>query len=134
MLKLIINLPRGMNADLLMTSALALSDYRRKYRCYFKVTEDLPDYSRDLNLPSYEPSCVIRTSPAKNTLGVTEYEVDGYLLDVNLMERLAELQGLIPFEMYFEQRGAYDPHACDGLDLSQIEDDALDRLFNEVPA
>lgn len=134
MLKLIINLPRGMNADLLMTSALALADYKSKHYYKFRDVEDgLPEYG-DVDLPSYEPSFVITTSPAKNTLGVTEYEVDGCLLDVNLMERLAELQGLIPFEMYFEQRGAYDPHACDGLDLSQIEDDALDRLFNEVPA
>ena len=129
MLKLIINLPRGMNADLLMTSALALADYKRKHRYYFGIREDLPDY-RGLNLPSYEPSYVIRTSPAKNAVDVTEYEVDGYLLDVNLMERLNELQGLIPFDMYFEQRGAYDPAACDGLDLSDIHDDALDRLFN----
>lgn len=129
MLKLIINLPRGMNAELLMTSALALADYKRKHRYYFGIREDLPEY-RDLNLPAYEPSYVIRTSPAKNTLGVTEYEVDGYLLDVNMMERLSELQGLIPFEMYFEQRGAYDPAACDGLELGEIYDDALYSLFN----
>ena len=135
MLKLIINLPRGMNADVLMTSALALADYKAKHYYKFReaVETDVPNYG-EVCLPAYMPSTVIRTSPAKNTVGITEYEVDGYLLDVNLMERLVELQGLIPFEMYFEQRGKYDPNACEGLELGEISDSALERLFNEATA
>lgn len=130
MLKLIINLPCGMNADLLMTSALALADYKSKHYYKFSDVQDgLPEYG-DMDLPRFLPNHVIYPSPVNHNPGMVEYEVLGYMLDVNLMERLTELQGLIPFEMHFEQRGKYDPDACKDLDLGDIYDPALESLFN----
>ncbi|MBQ3444984.1 MAG: hypothetical protein IJG33_17260 [Selenomonadaceae bacterium] len=122
MLKLILRMPRDMDATLLMHSALALAHYRSKYYYKFRDVEyGLPEYG-DMYLPSYEPDYALHSAtPA----GVVEYEVLGYMLDLYLMETLAELQKLIPFEMYFEQRGKYDPNACSNLELGEIYDSAL---------
>lgn len=105
MLKLILKLPKGTDANLLVTTALALANYKAKRYYNFKVdSTDYADYEH-FDLAAIEPE---RTFYQRN-----EYEVPGYMLDVTLTETLIELQKLLPFEMYFEQRGKFDKHDWD---------------------
>ena len=129
MLKLIMKVPEGTDANLLMTSALALAHYKLRRHYAFKVdTYGTTDYA-DVDLVQFEPDWVCGTSG--------EYEVDASILDPFLMETLAEMQKLVPFEMYFENRGKYD--AAEWMYkhpewTGDIEDAALHRLFWEGAA
>ena len=129
MLKLILRVPNGMDATLIMHSAVALAHYKNERHYDFFYREDKSDRREDYlsdDPRGYEPDYVMHSAtPA----GVTEYEVNGYMLDPYLMETLTDLQKLIPFEMYFEQRGKYDPNACSNLALGEIYDSALETLF-----
>lgn len=135
MLKLIIKLPEEADANMLLVTALSLAEYKRKHYYQFKMKYDssVMDYC-NVNLPQFEPTPVYDsvTSMEDFRAGIKEYELDGSVLDPYLMERLAELQKLIPFEMYFEQRGAYDAakwmYENPGW-LGDIEDAALHSLF-----
>ena len=127
MLKLILTLPQDMDAELLMTTALALANYKVHKACQFKLERttraDYVDYE-GVDLISYEPDSVW------NNAG-HEYEVSGDILDPFLMETLCDLQRLIPFEMHFENRGKYDPAEWlyQGYEIGEIYDDALNSLF-----
>lgn len=138
MLKLIIKLPETTDAKLLMTTALALAHYKTHKYHDFKL--DTPncyiDYE-NVDLLSFEPEKVYGSCDTcywyeDYKSGMQEYELDAAVLDPYLVETLFELKKLVPFEMYFEQRGKYDP--ADWMYdhpewLGDIEDPALFRLF-----
>lgn len=131
MLKLIIKLPREADASILMPTAIALAHYKSKYHYKFRDGEydgSIVDYSgHDLNLFELEP---VWDTVSNDRL--EEYELNADVLDPYLMERLAELQKIIPFEMYFENRGKYDAAEWMWKNpdwLGDIYDNALDSLF-----
>lgn len=119
MLKLIIKLPKEADANLLMVSALALAHYKThktyEFKLELKCRSDYLDYE-NLDMQCFEPEKFYDRNECNTCYwyedyksGMEEYEVDASVLDPFLMETLVDLQKLIPFEMYFEQRGAYDP-------------------------
>ena len=118
MVKLIIKLPENMDANLLMQSALALADYKHRQHSYFKLKDyDELNYYDDYDLLSFEPDFVLHspTSYENYVAGVREYELSADILDPFLMEILSELQRIVPFEMFFDNRGKCDPATYDEL-------------------
>lgn len=132
MLKLILKMPKGADANLLMTSALALAQYKLQRHNHFGVdTYNAADYV-DVDLVQFEPERVYGYGSDRD-----EYEVDASILDPFLVETLAEMQAVVPFEMYFENRGKYDPARWMYEHpewTGDIEDAALHRLFWEGAA
>ena len=128
MLKLIIKLPRTADANLLMTAALALAQHKVNHKYFFGLNprDGYQDY-RDICREALEPSVALVTN--NYDLENREYEVGGEMVDVHFMETLNELRAIIPFDMYFEQRGIYDPHESDCCD-GEIYDPAVLSLFN----
>ena len=124
MLKLVLKLPDGMNADLLMTTAIALAHYKTQKHYHFKLNmaKGYLDYA-NVDLQSFEPESVWINNNH-------EYELNGDVVDVFLMETLAELQNLIPFDMYFDNRGEYDSRSPIGYDSGEIYDDAIAAIHN----
>lgn len=122
MLKLIIRMPENADANVLMLSALALAEYKLEhYYCFDGVHRTDSDYN-DIHLPSLEPQRVCRYDYS------AEYEVDGYMVDLFFVEQLTELQKVVPFEMYFEQRGLRDPREREDS-IGEIDDPAIASLF-----
>lgn len=112
MLKLIVKMPKNTDAHLLMITAIALADYKHKNHNHFRDMKDydgIADYD-GIELRAYEPDAVYDspTSMEDFEAGVQEYELHGDILDPFIMTQLVELQKIIPFEMYFENRGKYD--------------------------
>ncbi len=106
MLKLILRVPTCMDAELLLTTAAALAIYKAKNHNHYKIKYgDYGDYE-EYDETCWSPDFVFTNEKPFTTYdGMTEYTVDGDILDLFLVERLSELQQLIPFEMYFENRG-----------------------------
>ena len=127
MLKLIMKVPEGIDVNLLMTSALALAHYKKRRYYNFDVdTYGTAEYD-DVDLKLFEGERV----------GSGEYEFDASVLDPFLLERLNELRACVPFDMYFENRGAYDAARWMYEHpewTGDIEDPALHRLFWEGAA
>ena len=127
MVKLILKLSQDTDAELLMTTALALANYKvhKAYHFDLKPTSraSYVDYE-GVDIKGYEPDSTLDGY-------ANEYEVSGDILDPFLMETLSDLQRLIPFEMHFENRGKYDPAEWlyQGYEIGDIYDDALNSLF-----
>lgn len=139
MVKLIIKAPENMDVNLLMTTALALAHYKtqKPYHFELNMSKNYVDY-RDVDVISFEPDTVWNSSTSLDDFraGVKEYELTGDYLDVFLMETLADLQKIVPFEMYFENRGEYDPADWlhEGLyDTGTIYDRAIWLLYSAEP-
>ena len=99
MLKLVLKMPQETDAELLMTTALALADFKRNHPYKFNRHYDgtLPDYGA-MDLVAFEPELVWRGN-------VREHQVDADLIDPFLMETLRELKKIVRFEFSFEERG-----------------------------
>lgn len=139
MLKLVLKLPQQTDAKKLLLAAVALAEYKRLYYYKFEKSEcvgskeDVFDYGH-ADLPAYEPVSVSLAYSASysedKAAGVREYELDSDITDVFLMEMLGEMQKIVPFEMYFENRGKSEPPKGTMVDWDfEITDEAIFYLF-----
>ena len=139
MMTLVIKLPKGADANQLMLAALSVAQYKTQRYYSFKGMKSPSDYYNDysdVHLPLYEPQWVYNSPSASDNYrgGVEEYTVPAYALDLYLMDVLSDLQKVIPFEMYFENRGKFEVEdwSSGGIDF-EIYDDAIYSLYNTEP-
>lgn len=129
MKKLIIKMPYDKDATLLLTTAFALAHYTDEDDIY------RGSHGRYVvDKTCLEPERVLRSASEDENYreGLREYEVDAELVDGVVMGALAELQTLVPFEMYFENRGGGDnDEECYHVD---IDDYAIATFYYAEPA